>query len=289
MTKLLDVSLLLRIATISACFYLIQSPASATELVANRAPIVSLKYDKSTQTLWKATPKMLARSTNYGRSWTVVEVPSTAQGRITTFTISARDPNVLYLGGPKIGVARSRDRGQKWDAGNSGLPSRKIVALASHSDQAMTVYAYIKEKGIFRSQDGGATWRLMDRGPRGAIVDFVHTNMPGSMETGWLFAAKTKGMGRSMDCFCGWHNAGEVSGAFNAVSYDPDQPQNVYAASREGLFVSTDGGEQWSRVTSPKGKITALTVVPGKGVYAASDGNLIRSVNNGITWETIDE
>lgn len=281
-------SWLLGAATLSIGLVAIQNGASA-QPVAARAPIVSLEYDNASRTLWKATSKTLASSSDEGRTWTPSVVPAFAKGDISAVTVSVRDPNAIYIGGQKMGVLRSQDRGRKWAAGNKGLPSRKVVALSVHSDQARTVYAYIDGKGIFRSQDAGANWRLMDSGPRDAIVDFVHSNMPGSMETGWLFAAKKTGVGRSMDCFCGWHAAGKVTGTFHAVSYDPDRPEQVYAAAREGFFVSSDGGEQWNRMKTPTGTITALTATPGGGLYAAIDGKLIRSRDRGVTWENVGE
>src|SRR3546814_15414001 len=72
-----------------------------------------------------------------------------------------------------------------------------------------TVYAVVAEQGIYRSEDGGAGWRMMDKGPEAEIQRIIHSNLEGSMQSGWLFAATDRGVYRSMDCFCGWRNAGD--------------------------------------------------------------------------------
>lgn len=38
---------------------------------------------------------------------------------------------------------------------------------AAHADQPDTVYAYIAGQGIYRSQDVGRRWQLMDKGAAG--------------------------------------------------------------------------------------------------------------------------
>lgn len=211
------------------------------------------------------------------------------QGAIASVAVTAQGTDTFYIAGPGLGVWRTRDGGRNWVAKNDGLPSTAVAALTTHADQADTVYAYLPRQGIFRSEDGGDHWRLMDVGPREQIVRLVHSNMPGSMQTGWLFAGTANGVGRSMDRFCGWHDAGALKRAITDVAYDPKEPKRVYAATAKGVAVSEDGGEQWSTVESPGASITALTVGDGGVVYAATDQKtLFRSSNHGRTWLRVD-
>ncbi len=258
---------------------------------ANATPdrIIALGLDDAGNALLKATANALYRSGDEGLTWTQIALPPAASKHdIAAVTASARNKNVWYLAGPGFGVLRSADGGQSWTARNDGLPSRKVAALATHADQADTVYAYVIGKGIFRSEDAGAHWRLMDKGPRGEIRQFVHSNMPGSMQTGWLFAAASKGVRRSMDCFCGWQDAGALATAVQAVSYDPRQPKRVYAATQKGLSVSSDGGEQWTSMKAPAAGIAALAGSSSGVLYAAAGNSLFRSRDQGATWEKID-
>jgi photosystem II stability/assembly factor-like uncharacterized protein len=251
--------------------------------------IVALGFDNVTQTLLKATSKVLYRSSDEGRTWTHVALPRTAaNGDIAALAISAHHKDVFYIAGPGLGVLRSENGGRSWVTRNQGLPGSKVEALTAHADEPDTLYAYLAGKGIFRSQDAGKHWRLMDSGPPDGILHFVHSNMPGSMQTGWLFAATFKGVRRSMDCFCGWHDAGGLAAEVQAIAYDPKQPQYVYAAARNEFFVSTNGGEQWTSRKPPAALITALVATSSGALYAAGDGLLFRSLDHGATWEKTD-
>lgn len=268
-------------------------PAHATSHQAKRDSVVvtALAFDGASRTLLKATAGAVYRSADEGRTWTRLPLPPAAgHGRISAIAVSARDKGVLYLAGPGIGVLRSDDRGQSWTSRNRGLPDREVVALAAHADRPDTIFAYVAARGIFRSEDGGKGWKLMDRGPRRGILRLVHSNMPGSMQTGWFFAATAKGVSRSMDCFCGWRDAGALGRSVRAVAYDPSQPRRVYAATGGGLFLSTDGGEQWLRVNAPAVSLAALVATPSGELYAAApDGALFRSVDQARTWTPVGE
>lgn len=254
-----------------------------------KGPIIALGFDGSTQSLLKAYPQSLYRSRDGGRNWAQIALPSAvSRGSIATVVASAQRKNALYIGGPGVGVLRTEDGGRSWVARDEGLSDEKVTALTVHADQPDTVYAYVSGEGIFRSEDAGGSWRLMDKGPRETIAQFIHSNMPGSMQTGWFFAATAKGVSRSMDCFCGWRDAGGLGRRIHAVAYDPHQPQHVFAATDNGLFLSTNGGEQWTPVNSPGTAITALVVTPSGVLYAATgNGDLFRSADQANTWERI--
>ena len=255
----------------------------------SKDPIIALSFDSGTQMLLKAYPQALYRSGDEGRNWTRILLPPAVAGNsIAAIATAAHRSGVLYVAGPGLGVLRSEDSGRNWVAENGALPSTDVVALTSHADQSDTLYAYLSGRGFFRSEDAGGHWRLMDAGPREKILQIIHSNMPGSMQTGWFFAATAKGVSRSMDCFCGWRDAGQLTDRVHAVSYDPRQPQHVYAATEEDLFLSTNGGEQWTRVKSPAPVVTALIVTPSGVLYAATgNGDLFRSADRAKTWERI--
>ena len=256
---------------------------------ATQAKIVALGFDADSGVLMKAYAGALYRSNASGSDWQRMTLPDTIKhGRIAAISIAAKGA-AIYVAGPGIGVLRSVDGGRTWVARNEGLPARGIVALSSHAEQPRTVYVYATGRGMFRSQDAGDHWRLMDAGPREKVLQFVHSNMPGSMETGWMFAATAKGVSRSMDCFCGWRDAGALARGVNAVAYDPKETKRVYAATSEALFVSTDGGEHWSQAHPPGVNVSAIIVTPDGVVYAASDhGELLMSADHGGSWRHVD-
>ncbi|TBR72421.1 MAG: hypothetical protein EPN64_18220 [Burkholderiaceae bacterium] len=252
--------------------------------------VVALAFDQPSQSLLKASANAVYRSGDGGRLWTPVQLPSTSAPRsVTSIAVSAGAKGSLYVSGPGIGVLRSDNAGRNWSARNEGLPRTEVTALAAHADRPETVYAYANGHGIFRSEDGGQHWRLMDAGPRGGVTRFVHSNMPGSMQSGWLFVAGPQGVRRAMDCFCGWRDAGELGRAVDAVAYDPRRPSSLYAATDAGLVFSADGGEKWSQVNAPAVTIGALVVTPDGALYAGgADGNVFRRSGAATPWERMD-
>lgn len=262
---------------------------AASAVAAAGERIVALTFDREANALFVAHAHEFHRSDDEGRSWTKMSLPLSVQGNsIAAVAASVKRKGALYLAGPGFGVLHGSDDGRNWVARNNGLPSRDVVALAAHTDQPDTVYAYVSGRGVFRSEDAGTHWKWMGGGPREGIGQFIHSNMSGSMQTGWLFAATPKGVGRSMDCFCLWRDAGELGAPVDAVSYDPREPRYVYAATGKGLFFSTDGGEQWTRLSAPAARVTALVVSPAGAVFAGTaDGGLYRSLDQAKTWERI--
>lgn len=254
-----------------------------------RGTIAALAFDASNSTLLEATTTGLYRSADEGRTWSGLSLPAAGRGHVAAVAVAAKGKSVLYVGGPGIGVLRSANGGGKWASRNKGLPSTEVVALATHAEQPDTVYAYVAKRGIFRSEDGGNHWKLMDGGPREPIWRLVHSDMPGSMQTGWFFAATEKGVSRSMDCFCGWRDAGALARPIRAVAYDPRTPQQVYAATDEGLYLSANGGEQWQRVNAPAPDINALVATSSGVLYAAAaSGALFRSTDGAKSWAPVD-
>lgn len=256
---------------------------------AKETPAEALGSDAISGALLRAQSGTLLVSDDGGGQWKQVPLPpAIEEGRIAAVAAAAKGKATWYIAGAGFGVLRTSNRGDTWEVRNEGLPSLDAAAVATHSSQPDTVYVYIRHKGIFRSEDGGKRWKLMDGGPREPLTQFIHSNMPGSMQSGWFFAATATGVARSMDCFCGWHDAGGLNAEVHAVAYDPEQPQRVYAATEKGLFVSPDGGEAWERIKSLEQIVTSLTVTASGALYVASGDRIFRSTDGARTWERLD-
>ena len=194
----------------------------------------------------------------------------------------------LYLSGPGLGIWRYDEASKRWQSLNDTLPDLGVTAIAAHATQPDTLYAYLGDGGMFRSRDDGAEWVKVDNGPREPVQAFLHSDMPGSMESGWLFAGTTRGVARSMDCFCFWGDAGELRGTVTAIDYDPSAPENVYAVIEGQLHHSSDGGESWAGLKIPE-PVTALTFSLKEGlVVGTEDGDLL-SQNASGEWVPVHE
>jgi photosystem II stability/assembly factor-like uncharacterized protein len=251
--------------------------------------IAALAYDSEAGALLKATGDAVYQSDDSGQSWRRLPTPSIGEGRITALATSPAGKGVIYVGGSTFGVLRSADGGKTWVERDDGLPDHDVVAVAAHATQSDTVYAVVRQHGIYRSQDSGKTWRLMDSGPQEGIRQLIHSNMAGSMQTGWLFAATPKGVRRIMDCFCLWQNAGKLASQILSVTYDPEQPEHLAAATENGLLRSVDGGESWTEMAPLKSRAVAVVFAPSGVLFAIdADGTLFRSTDQGDAWRQVN-
>jgi photosystem II stability/assembly factor-like uncharacterized protein len=121
-----------------------------------------------------------------------------------------------------------------------------------------------------------------------------------------LFAVKGSSLGvsgalyKSRDAGASWSAIGPDTGLtnqnVNALAFDPNDSQTVYAATAAGVFQSTDAGDHWSLLgPGPGGAIPSLSIDPqdsriiyagvaARGVYKSTDGGRTWSAkNNGIT------
>src|SRR5688572_7278343 len=118
----------------------------------------------------------LYRTRDGGRTWERVK----ALGEFTGFTDVAFDPsnpNTLYAasfqrerkaysfvaGGPESGIWKSVDGGNSWVQLTEGLPAgdKGRIGVSVSRSNPSTIYATVhaQDGGIFRSDDGGMTWR----------------------------------------------------------------------------------------------------------------------------------
>lgn len=257
------------------------SAAWAGSALSSQEPIVGLTYAPGKHTLVKAYRHAVYASGDDGKNWQQLAIPELTKGEIASVAASpAAKKDSMYVAGPGLGILRTDDGGKTWIARNDGLPTRDVIAVAAHTTQPDTVYSVVKDSGVYRSEDGGKTWRLMDRSVKAGVHQLIHSNMAGSMQSGWLFAATENGVRRAMDCFCLWQDAGKLGASVRSIAYDPRQPEHIFAATEKGLFRSTDGGENWDQIMAPVSDITALAIAPSGALYVAgADGTMFRSAD----------
>ncbi|MDX1461783.1 MAG: glycosyl hydrolase, partial [Marinirhabdus sp.] len=112
---------------------------------------------------------------NGGRTWENIS-DGFFGGSIGAIEVAKSDPNVIYVGGGEktvrgnvssgYGIWKSEDAGKTWTS--AGLKdSRHVPRIAVHPTDYNTVYAAVlgniykptQERGVYKSTDGGKTWR----------------------------------------------------------------------------------------------------------------------------------
>jgi hypothetical protein len=149
--------------------------------------------------------------------------------------------------------------------------------------------------GVRKSEDGGLTFRRIFSGLLGETVDFhAMAISPANPDTlyGW-FQAK---LYRTRDSGKSWHLAfadglpreGLCFGA-PCLSADSQKESVVYAGTPNGLFVSHDFGEKWTRVNTNLGAVAGIGVEPaGSNQLFAFTQNLglAFSPDRGKSWQS---
>ncbi|MCP4696347.1 MAG: hypothetical protein GY862_05815, partial [Gammaproteobacteria bacterium] len=121
----------------------------------------------------------LYKSIDGGQSWTAIG--SGLTGAIVTLAIAPVAPATLYLGAktdePAAGLFKSVDGGRVWTAVDADIPPDTVARdVAIDPADPAVVYASISADnsvslghGIFKSVDGGQTWRVVGEGMIGKI------------------------------------------------------------------------------------------------------------------------
>jgi photosystem II stability/assembly factor-like uncharacterized protein len=250
------------------------------------------------------------KTTNGGRTWRVLDKgPESLNEKV--LAIDPNDPNTVYAGLVRTwtpatgGVFKTTDGGRSWRPMNSGLGgARSVSALAVDPQTPATIYAGTivdewseRGGGVFKSTNGGRSWRSMTRGIGRRDVWALAID-PSAPET--LYAGTDEGgVFKTTDGGLSWHlvSAGIESDWALALAVDPVTPTTVYAGMNGGddfdggVFKSIDGGETWA--ISSNGLdgvyVGALAIDPQNPgiIYALGGRSVFKSVDGAQTWSEI--
>jgi photosystem II stability/assembly factor-like uncharacterized protein len=195
---------------------------------------------------------------------------------VTGLAVARSNPTVVYAGTNVAGVFKSTDRGLKWAPANAGIAGSDISDVVVDPGDPNVIYVGIEgcsagcssPAGVFKSTDGGATWKSSSAG----IVDDLQVLAlaidPSNPRV--LYAAtRFDGIYKSTDAGANWKQVNNAAAGtlFTIVHFslvvDPDNPQTVYAGTFDGVLKSTDGGMQWTASNEglpPATRVFALAV-----------------------------
>jgi len=223
------------------------------------------------------------RTVDGGASWEPVSDKDFRTGSVGAIGVAGSDANVVYAGmGEACIRATSRTAtasGSRRTAGRAGRTSasrRRARSRPSSSIRrtrrrlgrgARARLGPNAERGIFKSSDGGTTWRkvlYVDEKTGGSDLSIDPSNprvlYAGLWQVGrkpWLLESGGPGSGlwKSTDGGETWKKlaGGLPEGLVGriGVSVSPARPERVYAmveAEKGGLYRTDDGGEKWTRV-----------------------------------------
>ena len=262
--------------------------------------------------------------------------PGAMSGRVTALAMPRRgaleivNRNVIYAGTASGGVWKSTDGGIAWSPIFDEMDVQSIGAVAVDPQNPSVVYVGTGEgnprnshnsgKGIYKSLDGGKTWKCVGLEATKTIHRIVIN--PKNSNQLWVAAMGSvwggnaeRGVYRSDDGGNTWKQVLFVNlntGCAELV-IDPLNPQKLYAAMWDyerkpwtfrsggpgsGLYISLDGGNTWNRASDktglPKGELgrigLAVAASQPDRVYAlveSAETAVYRSDDGGLHWQKI--
>ena len=224
-----------------------------------------------------------------GNEWTPIGDGQIATGSIGSIAVSDSNPNVVWVGTGSAairsnviigrGAYKSVDAGKTWQF--VGLEdSGQIGSVVIHPTNPETVWVAAlgspfgpnDERGIFKTTDGGKTWRktLFVNAHTGGRMLAINPSNPDE-----LYAGMYRGFRK------GW----------DIISGGP--------ASEGGIFKSTDGGDTWTKLTNglPSNLIGKIDIDVARSnprtVYAmveapGAEGGLYKSEDGGASWKLVN-
>lgn len=258
--------------------------------------------------------------------------PALMSGRVADIALHPDKPTTWYVAVGSGGVWKTTNAGTTWQSLFDGQASYSIGTITLDPANPHTVWVGSGENvggrhvgygdGIYRSQDGGATWKNMGLNDSEHISKIiVH---PQDSNTLWVAAqgplwsqGGERGLYKTIDGGETWQlvlSAGPWTGVTDVV-IDPRNSDVLYAATwqrhrtvaaymgggpESGLHRSLDGGETWEKLSTglPTGNLgkIGLAISPQNPdvLYAAielnrREGGVWRSSDRGASWSKMSD
>jgi photosystem II stability/assembly factor-like uncharacterized protein len=200
-----------------------------------------------------------------GKTWDRVLFRNEKTGAVD-LTMDVRNPDTLYAGfwevfrtphslssgGPGSGLFKTTDGGKRWTeiTRNPGLPEPiwgKVGVSVSAADPTR-VYAIIEAAagGVFLSDDGGATWKLVNDDRRLRQRAFYYTRIyadPHARDTVYIL---NTGFYRSTDAGKSIRGITVPHGDNHDLWIAPNDAKRMINSNDGGANVSVNGGESWT-------------------------------------------
>jgi photosystem II stability/assembly factor-like uncharacterized protein len=269
-----------------------------------------------------------------GGSWQNISDGFFTTGSVGAVAVSESDPNVVFAGmgehAPRgvmtsygDGVYRSTDAGKTWKKMGLEL-TRHIARIHIHPSNPDIVYVAAQgalhgpsqERGIYRSTDGGTTWKKVlyvdeNTGCSDLSMDMTnprilyaamweHRRLPWEIKSG----GKGSNLYKSTDGGETWTKLDKglpKEKGKMAIEVSRANPEKVYALiesdtekEQGGLFVSNDAGKSWSRISKDHRLVQRawyyieIAIDPqNENVVYVFNSPGLRSIDGGKTWSRI--
>lgn len=260
------------------------------------------------------------KSNDAGKTWTSVGLEKTQH--ISRIVVHPTNSEILWvaaqgaLHGPtrERGIYKSVNGGKSWKktlyvntlTGASELsidsnnPNVLYAALWEHIRKPWQVVSGGSGSGLYKSTDGGETWKTIHEGlpkekgkmaiavsPANSQTVFALIESDSQQEKGGLFVSKDAGS--SWSRVSGDHRLIQRAWYYIEIALDPNNEDVVYVMSAS-TYKSIDGGQSWERIPSAHGDYHDLWINPqnASNMILTSDGGSEITFDAGAHWSRID-
>lgn len=254
-------------------------------------------------------------------------------GRVTSIDVVRDQPHIIFAGAASGGLWKSTNGGINWKPVFDDERVQSIGSVAIYQANPAIVWAGTGEGnprnsqtsgyGIYRSLDGGESWKLMGleetKNIHRILIDPTNPDIIYAGAIGYAWAeSEHRGVYKSVDGGKTWSKILFVNNATGVADMvmDPSNPNKIIAAMWEyrrwpwffksggegsGLYITYDGGENWEELDHedglPKGELGRIGLAFATNkinvvyamIEAEKENALFRSDDGGKTWKkTVD-
>jgi photosystem II stability/assembly factor-like uncharacterized protein len=197
-----------------------------------------------------------------GKTWNKILFVNNTTG-CSELVMDPSNPDVLYAafwefrrtahsfnsGGMNSALYKSTDGGKTWQKLQNGLPKGKLgrIAVTIAPSNPQIVYAVMEaekkeEKGLYRSDDGGANWKFLNGDFALTVRPFYFSRItvdpknPDIVTKAGLFGSISRDGGKT------FKNLGSMHSDIHDIVFDYANSNKMFAATDGGLYRSLDGG-----------------------------------------------
>ena len=241
----------------------------------------------------------LFKTIDGGKTWTNTKSIS-AQTGFTELVMDPANPDVLYAaslqrerreygflpGGPESAIWKTTDGAKTWTKLTNGLPTGDIgrIGLTVCRSRPGTVYASVHAKaaanGLYRSDDAGSSWKLVNTSNGTAWYYSQVRCDPTDAEHVYRLNANSQESYDGGKTWVGFAAGGGVHGDAHALWINPEDREHIVLGNDGGVDISNDRGRTWHNVENIVGaQFYAIAVDNAKPFY-----NVYGGLQDNQTW-----